>query len=655
MRILITFIILCTLVCTVCANDHSYYDLGITAYKRGHYQAALYDFETRAVKGDMIAQFCLGFMYKHGRSVIAENKKAMEWYERAAAQGYAPAQNDLGVMYVRIYESAKKNPKTLETAVKWFEKAAKQNSPPAQHNLGIIATSTEDRFKWWIQAASQEYAPSQRELGNLYYRGKDVVQNFTEAVKWYSKSATQENPDPIAQHNLGICYEMGRGVSKDPEAAFRYYKKAAEQGYTAGIFKLALAYAEGHGTDKNLKEAIKWYKIAAREGSVPAQNNLAAMYGRGEVIRKNSEIAKKLANEMAYRWYFQAAQQGESIAQKNIAVEFANNQDETLQNVAIPQNFAEAYYWYSLALKNKDLLNDTLNNKDLIAITTKAREKVGNQLSKEQRKEIQKQVDNWKPKLFGGFGTGFYIDKHYILTNSHVVTWEDSDGEEHEFDEYRIPYRRVELIAWEPELDLALLYDKSENKDTTTAIFRSQHVKGSEKISVFGYPQSDELSYDGNHTEGIVSGLSDTINASQPHNSFQHTAPTQRGNSGGPVFDDAGNVVGVSVSMLPDRYLDVGHTWQYLNLAQNINFAIKVDVIKDFLDLVKEDKDTLDFLKENKFLRLGYKSTEISDKDISLEKIRSQVEKMVVPVLCYKNKVEQPLDLIEVGIDKLNR
>ena len=651
MRILTTFIILCTLVCTACADEHSYYDLGIAAYERGHYQAALYDFEARAVKGDMIAQFCLGFMYKHGESVAADNKKAKEWYERAASQGYAPAQNNLGVMYVRIYESAKKkDPKTRETAVSWFEKAANQNYRPAQHNLGVIGHM---RLKWWKQAASQDYAPSQRELGNLYYRGKDVEQSFTEAVKWYGKAANRENPDPIAQHNLGICYEMGRGVREDPEAAFRYYEKAAKQGYIAGKFKLALAYAEGWGTDKNLKEAFRWYKEAAQEGSVPAQNNLAAMYGRGEVIRKNSEIAQEIANEMANRWYFQAAQQGNSVAQSNIAKGFENNQDQ------LPQDFAEAYYWYSLALNDENALNDTPDN-DLISKTKDARKRVGKQISEEERTKIQKQTtnDKWKPKTLHGYGTGFYINKHYILTNSHVVTWEDSDGEKREFDEYRIPYRSVKLVAWEPELDLALLYDKSENKDNTTAIFRSQHVKGSEKISVFGYPQSDELSYDGNHTEGIVSGLSDIINTSQPHNSFQHTAPTQRGNSGGPVFDGAGNVVGVSVSMLSDphhffvRAVGMGFdTPQTINLAQNINFAIKFDVIKDFLDFVKEDKNTLDFLKEKKFAPLDYKSTENSGKDIPHEKIRAQVEKFTVPILCYKNKGKQPLDLIEVSIN----
>lgn len=527
MRVFTIFVIIWTLACTVCADEHANYDLGIAAYERGHYQAALYDFETRAVKGDMVAQFCLGYMYKHGKGVAEDDKKALEWYEQAAAQDYPPAQNDLGVMFVRIYESAEKNPKTLETAVRYFEKAANQKNLPAQHNLGVIGYK---RLKWWTQAASQGYAPSQLKLGTLYYHGDSVERNYTETVKWFGKAANQkEYPHPIAQYSLGFCYEMGQGLKKDLEAAFRYYEKAATQGHVGGQFKLGLFYMNGWGIDKDLKEAEKWYKMAAKQGGLNAQNNLASMYVSefAKKMYREDKDRRKSYLEKAYRWYFLAAQQGETVAQTNIATAFENGRD------GLPQDFAEAYYWYSLALKNKDDLKDAID-KDLVSETIEASEKVGNQLDKVKKSKIQELIDNWKSRILDSSGTGFYIDKNHILTNAHVVTWEDHEGKSHEYDEYRIPYRRVELVAWEPELDLALLYDRSENTDNTTAIFRSQHVKMAEKIVIFGYPQSDKLSYEGNFTDGIVSGRSNMINVVQPDNRFQHTAPTQRGNSGGP-------------------------------------------------------------------------------------------------------------------------
>ena len=639
MRILTIFVILCALACTSCADEDPYYDLGIAAYERGHYQAALYDFETKAVKGDMVAQFCLGFMYNHGKGVAVTYKKAMEWYKRAATQGYAPAQNNLGVIYVRTYELDQK-------AEEWFQKAATQGHAAAQFNLGAITTNAQERLKWWRQAASQDYPPAQSGLGNMYLQGYIVDQNFTEAVKWYLEAVHQKYPDPMAQHNLGICYANGQGIKKDLEEAFKLFKAAADQGYADGQYQLADAYNSGEGTDKNPKVAFELYKTAAQKGNVRAQNNLSVMYSAGDGIRP-----KNL--EMANRWLFRAAQQGLSIAQVNIAEKFKNNLGK------IPQDFAEAYYWYSLALTNESELIGDSADKDLVSKTIKELEEVRNQLDKDRRREIQEQIDDWQPKIPVASGTGFYIDKHYILTNSHVVTEKTYNGKKYiytEYDEFRIPYRRVELIAWDTDVDLALMYDRSENTDVV-ATFRKHFVDIGEDIVSFGYPLSRVLSYHGNGTSGIVSGLSGVIRDLFPENVFQHTAPTQGGNSGGPIFDLSGNVVGVSVSGLNKQVEIKGDSKQVIKIdpPQNANFAIKFDVIKNFLDSVNENKDVLDHLEKNRFAPLDYKSTQNLDKGIPLQNIYTQAQKFTVSVQCFKNKGKPPLDVIEVNIDELNR
>ena len=112
------------------------------------------------------------------------------------------------------------------------------------------------------------------------------------------------------------------------------------------------------------------------------------------------------------------------------------------------------------------------------------------------------------------------------------------------------PYRRVVLVAYNLDVDLALLYDERENTDSAT--FRLDHVEFGEKVSVFGYPQSSVLSYEGNIASGDVSGTSYIVNHPQFENRFQYTAPTQRGNSGGPVFDSTGMVIGVYLDQLLD-------------------------------------------------------------------------------------------------------
>jgi S1-C subfamily serine protease len=97
-----------------------------------------------------------------------------------------------------------------------------------------------------------------------------------------------------------------------------------------------------------------------------------------------------------------------------------------------------------------------------------------------------------------------------------------------------------------------------------------------EQVVAFGFPLTGLLSSSGNVTTGVVSagsGLRDN-----PVN-FQISAPVQPGNSGGPLFDQYGNVIGIVVSKL-DAAKVSGLTG---DIPQNVNFAIKVDGAIKFL------------------------------------------------------------------------
>ena len=70
------------------------------AYLRGDYDKAVTDVEFLANGGEARAQYDLGVMYDKGEGVPQSDAKAMEWYERAAAQGEPRAQYNLGLMYL---------------------------------------------------------------------------------------------------------------------------------------------------------------------------------------------------------------------------------------------------------------------------------------------------------------------------------------------------------------------------------------------------------------------------------------------------------------------------------------------------------------------------------------------------------------------------
>ena len=88
------------------------------------------------------------------------------------------------------------------------------------------------------------------------------IKNEKEAFKWYKKAA--EQGDAWAQNNLGVCYENGQGVTKDKKEAAKWYRKAAEQGEASAQFYLAEMYEQGEGVDRDIAEAVKWYNEAGK-------------------------------------------------------------------------------------------------------------------------------------------------------------------------------------------------------------------------------------------------------------------------------------------------------------------------------------------------------------------------------------------------------
>ena len=121
-------------------------------------------------------------------------------------------------------------------AVKWFRKAAEQGHARAQFNLGWmydngrgVSKDESEAVKWYYKAAEQGHVRAQFNLGWDYRHGCGVRQDYVEAVKWYRMAAEQGDAD--AQNNLGWMYDNGHGVSKNEPEAVKWYRKAAEQGH----------------------------------------------------------------------------------------------------------------------------------------------------------------------------------------------------------------------------------------------------------------------------------------------------------------------------------------------------------------------------------------------------------------------------------------
>ena len=104
-----------------------------------------------------------------------------------------------------------------------------------------------------------------------------------------------------------------------------------------------------------------------------------------------------------------------------------------------------------------------------------------------------------------------------------------------------------------------------------------EDVELGEDVLVAGYPHGDFYSDTIKVTKGIVSankGMSDD------RGQFQMDAAVQKGNSGGPIYDENGNIVGVVVSQLEQTESSKGDWFN----ASNVNFGIKASTVSQFLN-----------------------------------------------------------------------
>jgi TonB family protein len=168
-------------------------------------------------------------------------------------------------------------------------------------------------------------------------------------------------------------------------------------------------------------------------------------------------------------------------------------------------------------------------------------------------------------------GTAFVVAPGLLVTNHHVI---DGCGViEVIAADGRRPVTVVDSVQ---QIDLALLRVYGLRGGVASLRTKSATLLG-ESATVFGFPLGGSLSSTGNFTTGVVSSLRGLRDAA---GEIQITAPVQPGNSGGPVLDRAGSVIGVVQSKL-DALKAVRATG---DIPQNVNFAVSLDVLADFLE-----------------------------------------------------------------------
>ena len=508
---------------------------GSAYYLRGDFEAAILEWRPLAEEGDARAQYYLGLMYARGEGLPEDNHQAAHW----------------------------------------FRKSAEQGNPQSQYHLGM-----------------------------LYANGKGVPEDDRQAVHWLSESARQG--DAQAQFNLGIMYELGEGVPEDDRQAVNWYQQAAEQGHARAQFGLGSMFAEGSGIAQDNLRAYAWFNLAATRGdervrhlAVRRRAALLEEMGTAQVVEAqllSSLIANRIDRAAGIR--VDPPQPASSANPTPVNAE----PERTPAAAARQQQTVRQSQLYLAALGFEPGPADGLIGRRTRNAVQQFQRQAGltptGRITEELLLLLQSAVAHGQEKRQAeasppapeapGSSSGFVVNRAgEILTSHHAVERCASRGATITFGEES---HQAKIQAQDVQNDLALLVVDSEEpcawwSPTCTDAFDrpasfSQMPRASlgAEVAVAGYPLQGLLASSLNVTRGNVSALTGLGDEAKW---LQISAPVQHGNSGGPVLDNAGNVIAVVTAKLNA----VRTAQETGDVPQNVNFALKGAVVRSFLEI----------------------------------------------------------------------
>jgi uncharacterized protein len=446
------------------------------------------------------------------------------------------------------------------------------------------------------------------------YKG-DVQHNSARSAHWLQRTAARGNSK--AQFYLGTMYAQSNGVPQDYAKAAYWYRQAAEQGYVPAQVNLGYMYMNGQGVPRDYVQAHTWSHLAAARGNKMAASNraiaarnmtaaqitlaqrLARQWKPGEPIAylhrrpgSSLQLVKEVEMLLAYIGYKPGDIDGILDSKTRTAVrEYqARNKQPTTDDVtkALRNDLRRSKAYIESYV---DAIEAAHPNGWKIVYSEKFKRWI-NQHSERDAKTLRQvllsssledvitMLDLYKAGManrleLDSTGSGFVVSNQgYVITNAHIVS--DCRQLRVLHGEEETP---AELIDSDKPDELAILQTAAA-QSIPASFTTNRQTRLGEPVIVAGYPLwgrgllADDLSV----TTGSVSALAGLRNNPEQ---LQISAPIQPGNSGGPVLDDAGNVMGVVVSMLNEHYIATISG----SPAQNINFAIKGVVAEALLDI----------------------------------------------------------------------
>jgi len=459
-------------------------------------------------------------------------------------------------------------------AARHFTADAEKGNREARFWIGVlymnglgVPKNCSAAMTWFLKSADQAYVPAQSLLADLYESGKCAEKDEQAAGKWLRKAAEGGNADD--QYELAC--KLFSSPGSDASELLDWFRRAAEQGHLGAQSALGVLLDIPHSKKfkEQPEEAAKWRRMAAVQGDPDAQYSLGKMYRDGNGVPQSYQEALK--------WFRLSAESNDDSGQWGLAEMYRDG-------LGVPQDYIQAYMWFNLGASHgleefNSVAGGAESAEEIRLWRISVRDELALKMTPAQIERAQQLASNWRPAKRTGppeqerTGTGFQITADgSFLPNYHVV-----EGCSSIYASLSGKREKVSVTASDAANDLAVI-GRAHLATSPLAFSRKGTVSLGQDIVVVGYPLHGLLAQSLNVTGGRVSALAGIQNDVRM---IQITAPVQQGNSGGPLLDNSGNVVGIVSSKLNSL-----KAAQFLgDLTQNINFAIKSTVVRSFLDL----------------------------------------------------------------------
>ncbi len=560
-----------------------------------------------------------GHTWPNGHKESGEYKDGRFW------NGVRESTDDKLCLFSGVFKEGKRKGGATVTCAVTYEDGGKYDGEMRAgyrngHGVHIYPNGTKYVGGWKLDLphgyGSFKFASGETYVGDVY----DGVPHGHGTYTYTDGSQYVGEWKEFAQHGYGVLTQADGRVFSGEWTEGKYCPKckrdwdnahaAGQRGDYREVIRLLLTYAESGDmfaqgmvgvSYYNLGrqfEASKWYLKAAEQGHPLAQYNLGLMYGRGEGVELNHTVAIKLLEQALLQKLGMAAKALSAIYYEGRGVPRDRSVAYAYQSIAAALGVEQAKYLFDLDDEYNRVLGKSFYPDYAVAQGQVIAQEIWAKIEAYGFDRSGAGPDGSTEETIST-GSGFFInDLGFVVTNSHVV-----NGCREIYVILDDKKANSYIVINDVKNDLAVL--KTGVEPASIAYFRSgRGIRAGEDVLAFGYPLQNVLSDELKGTKGMVNALSGMNNDTRM---MQISAPVQPGNSGGPLLDQAGNIVGVVTAKM-DAIVMAQLTD---DIAQNVNFALKASLVRDMLEVKeidyetassKEERNTADIFEQaNKF------------------------------------------------------